>query len=99
MRRKWRRPCSRSPIRARRKPEASRSRAKPTSAPVAEPETQADNDYRAAKAKCDSGTLTERARSDCLRKAEDEYNQSFTHGGAAAGGGAGTSAIAPKVSH
>ena len=76
---------------------ASPTPAKPMSPPVAEPKTQADNDYRAAKARCNA--YTERMRSDCLRQAEDQYNESFPHGGAAASGSpAGTSAIAPKAS-
>jgi hypothetical protein len=73
---------------------ASPTPAKPTSPPVAEPKTQADNEYRAALAKCN--TYTEKKRSDCVHDAEIQYNQSFSHGTAAAGGAGGTSATGSK---
>ena len=62
-------------------------RTQPT-APV-DQKTQADNEYRAALARCNAST--ERMRSDCMRKAEDDYNHSFMHGAAAAGGARGSS--------
>jgi len=75
---------------------ASPTPAKPTSPPVAEPKTQADNEYRAAKATCE--TYTERKRSECMRDAEEKYNHSFTHGTAAAGGAMGTPSDITKQS-
>lgn len=61
-------------------------RTQPT-APV-DQKTQADDEYRAALAQCNS--YTERRRSDCMRQAEEQYNHSFTHGSAAAAGARGT---------
>ena len=63
---------------------ASPTPARPTSPPVAEPKTQAEMDHRAALAQC--STYTERKRSDCMRDAEEKYNQSLPHGTAAASG-------------
>jgi hypothetical protein len=76
---------------------ASPTPAKPASPPVAEPKTQADNEYRAALAKCNA--LTERMRADCIRNADDQYNESFPHGTAAGGGAGGTSSVTGKARH
>jgi hypothetical protein len=57
----------------------------PTSASQIDKKTQVDDAYRAAQAKCE--TYTERKRSDCMRDAEEKYNQSFMHGTGVAGGG------------
>ena len=53
--------------------------------PTLDKKTQAEENYRAAQATCQ--TYTERKRSDCMRDAEEKYNQSFMHGTGVAGGG------------